>query len=1208
MYQIPPLSNEYVFEDFICDLFNEIEKTNNFQNFGVKGQNQKGIDIIFTGSTSNRTVIQCKKKDITKSDELNRKALIDDIKSDFEKTKELNFEVKRFILVSTYKNDNKIQEYTSQLSEEGGVSVEYWGWETIVKALGDCPRVLSKYYPHFKLEAKEILLNFEVWEQNGEVGFDYSYLFHGINKLISLLGNSKELPNKANDLIRYMLNNIDSSLKEKGFHKGIDDQFGFGKYVNAAINQAIKSLSNVSEQTEKIISPEKLGESIIKSFSEGEFQIENYNLVFFTDQHPAVKFVKETVLKLMDSTGINDDVKTVFIRDFNQNIESSVIEDFGQNEYKDHLQLIRMKWLKENEIKFLTKMQSLGKIGFADGENMQYQETYGYWEEIKRIRFLGNEKTETNKQLKPIVELIAEYYNNLEKINKIREKDHNFDSILFIIADFGKGKSSFIKHHASQLASNYLRTGEGFFPVYFNLNEFSKYPAFHNLGVIGSYLEREFSIQVNDSYYKKKKYIFLIDSLDESGELNAGHIDNVIESIKLIHNIDPANCRDNRIVITSRPFENGLSKHLSSHSPFEQIDEEGDSVAKVICINGFKPEQFNNYVVGALQEYWNKNQIDETVLLEMPRSIYGSIKKKEQIDLYSLLLDHNLLKHSELQRPIFAYMIYSLLKDNIDFKNTGKIGVYISFLNKLTKEAKMKDDSNYNVKLLDEFKFRNLLHNTAALWQFKRQQGDQGFLKKADICRVVEGIDESKSDSEVLSHYSDIDAIRFLSHSYLGENEDTFHFHHQSFAEILLAEYYLKVFIKFGIEPNSNIEEAKKHLLLGIPTNQTIEFLKGLLELLQYCSEGEPTDDIIEKRRLLAPILASLSTSEYSRKLFSERLVARWFEDINIQLKEKENIRQIPNKFLMNWPIQKPEIDRIVNFCIKIIENETNFLFSRGDQEKVLIGKEIIKIRQDTRFIPPNIDKWISLLAGNCLIADEVNTFTSRITHVETLFDLMRNWNYYGEKAAPSWGKKLFRGIKMVNSKEKVFFKGVDFSEIDFSYSRLANLNFSYCVMVKSDFSNSTIENVNINRSHLPSADFSSSKIIRLSITCSDIKQINFKEIQLGKLNLELVTIEQGVFLPEKLGQLFQDIRDRWLLNQGGISYISEELYIEELIDKMFETIKPLMKYGIEKNLLSYEDTESLFIFGGENSKKKFFEIVSDLFEEVKSENCIVQK
>lgn len=58
-YQLPPLKSEKQFEEFVCNLFNEIENTNDYQNtdfqtFGVKGQLQKGIDIL---SPRTRTVI-----------------------------------------------------------------------------------------------------------------------------------------------------------------------------------------------------------------------------------------------------------------------------------------------------------------------------------------------------------------------------------------------------------------------------------------------------------------------------------------------------------------------------------------------------------------------------------------------------------------------------------------------------------------------------------------------------------------------------------------------------------------------------------------------------------------------------------------------------------------------------------------------------------------------------------------------------------------------------------------------------------------------------------------------------------------------------------------------------------------------------------------------------------------------------------------------
>ena len=61
-YQLPPLKDEKLFEELTCDVFNFVENTTSyvntdFQIFGVKGQNQKGIDIL-----SNEPPVNASKK------------------------------------------------------------------------------------------------------------------------------------------------------------------------------------------------------------------------------------------------------------------------------------------------------------------------------------------------------------------------------------------------------------------------------------------------------------------------------------------------------------------------------------------------------------------------------------------------------------------------------------------------------------------------------------------------------------------------------------------------------------------------------------------------------------------------------------------------------------------------------------------------------------------------------------------------------------------------------------------------------------------------------------------------------------------------------------------------------------------------------------------------------------------------------------------
>lgn len=155
-YQLAPLKDEKKFEEFICDLFNEIENTKSysntsFQTFGVKGQDQKGIDII---SYETNTVIQCKLKDVSKKDDAIRKSIKADIDSDLGKVKNLQFDFDRLIFISTFRDDTHLQEYTQKIKQERNLNfrLEYWGWDTIQRYLKGKKNLLEKYYPDFIIE------------------------------------------------------------------------------------------------------------------------------------------------------------------------------------------------------------------------------------------------------------------------------------------------------------------------------------------------------------------------------------------------------------------------------------------------------------------------------------------------------------------------------------------------------------------------------------------------------------------------------------------------------------------------------------------------------------------------------------------------------------------------------------------------------------------------------------------------------------------------------------------------------------------------------------------------------------------------------------------------------------------------------------------------------------------------------------------------
>lgn len=151
-FQLPPLRNSEKFEHFVCELFNCIEKTDSyteFQMFGVKGQNQKGVDII---SQRYKTVIQCKAKGGRGNDESIRKKLIADIENDLIKVQELGFPFERMIFASTFRDDAQIQEHLSCIHAERkySFSLSYLGWDTLTHFAEDHEDLLNKYFPQFR--------------------------------------------------------------------------------------------------------------------------------------------------------------------------------------------------------------------------------------------------------------------------------------------------------------------------------------------------------------------------------------------------------------------------------------------------------------------------------------------------------------------------------------------------------------------------------------------------------------------------------------------------------------------------------------------------------------------------------------------------------------------------------------------------------------------------------------------------------------------------------------------------------------------------------------------------------------------------------------------------------------------------------------------------------------------------------------------------
>jgi hypothetical protein len=978
--------------------------------------------------------------------------------------------------------------------------------------------------------------------------------------------NAQDIIKNASGSVGLVLKLIGTPLLNKYYDnlstKRLDD-FGFNTYLKAAYSQASNSIATIEDEIKSKSTPEE----IIETFSNitiGEIErlkSDELIVLFQPQYHPAVVQIMKNYVTLLHNLEITQVLINQFVKDFNENIIEEVETTFG-DDYKKHLEEIEGFLTEKNESDLLWDTIKNGRIGFESGEDLKYETAYGNWKEVSKFNTEEKEEdisVEKEETLQPVTKLIDEYFSVCP--------ENNLEKILFIVADFGKGKSVFMRKYASELAKLYIDTKSGYFPIYFNLRNYSNYQQETKLGVISDYLLTRYGINIDTEYYRSKKFIFLIDSLDESGELNKSSIDKVIGSVKQIQQLDKTKYRTNKIIITTRPFPEGLQYQLRAHAPFCKQNKDKREVEYFISLYGFKRDQFNDWLYTSLQSIKGSITKDR---VDFVSKIYNKINIGENIDIHALLLKNKTLTASELRRPIFGYMIYQLIINNIDFLKVGKIGVYLSFLNLLTKEAKHIKDPSYKVSLKEEFEFRNLLHTTSALWMFERHKGNQGFLKKADLCRVLDGIDKKETDNQIIDRYKkqDIVEIEFLSHSYFGENNNTLHFQHQSFAEILLAEYYLKVFIKYALDEDSGIEEARSKLILGEPTDQTINFLKELLQLLKETAQENTSDSINEKRKLLFPLLASISTKK-NNSLFSNDVYYEWFK----RFKLDENQSSYPIESLDNWYFNEKKILEIVKLAQDILDSRNTFILASAETKSSLYNNELLLIQNEKlTSLTHDIDKWLSLLVGNTLYNDFSSTENPKLfnydykTDPNILFELIKVYELStsSRNYDSNWKQKLFKGIDMRQTKTKTRFFSV-LNNFDFSYSILQNIDFSGCLFGNTNFDHCGFFNIDFSHSYFWDPNLNN---------ISGMQSCKFNHIVVSDILISNI-------LPNSFHKNERD------LSPVFIPTMQNEEHLYRTLNSIIAIINPIISYSGEsdENMM---DCIPKFIFESKELEEKF--------------------
>lgn len=964
---------------------------------------------------------------------------------------------------------------------------------------------------------------------------------------------------EAGGVIGIIINLLGKPLLDRYFEKLKDKKLeadGSFTILKGANEQAIESLNYISENIRGdfsvdylIKSTEKAVDDIAKNINANNLILTSYNPNYIKS-HPYVLLTREQFENILRHLDQGDDCINDFIKHFNKNIFSTIKKTFG-DAWEKHLDELKNTKFNQVEEALLEAMTRLGRIGFRNTENLKYETTYGYWMSTEEYNNIGKEIQGQSEDIdyesisadcQEVNQLINQFY--------AQNEEKNNHKILFIVSDFGKGKSVFLKHYASELAKKYLLTEEGLFPIYFNLNSVANYSLSHTNGILYDYLLSEFNLKYEDECFNDKEFIFLIDSLDESGKLEDREINEIIESIKRIQTLSSEIGRKVRIIIASRPFEGGLKNHLSRHNPIQFKNAHGKYVPHFISLYGFKKEQFNDWIIKSLE---NEDLI-ELKSNGFAKEVIDSIKNTNPLDIYNYFLKHETLTKSELERPIFAYMIYQLIRSDTDFTGYKKIGLYLSFLNILTKDAKHIDDPNVKINLYDELKFRNILHITAALWQKNRRIGT-GTLIRADICRAIHGDELDIQDREAEKKCSDLEGYKFLAHSYFGDHGDRIYFNHQSFAEIALAEYYLKLFIRYALDEErskENLIKIRSLLQMDDPTSQTAIFFKELLQLLRESSENINN----QKRELLRPLLASMTlTQDGHNTLNSKDLSYRWFGKSSFD----KDMNELPSIEDNKWPIKQKEVDAIISLAINIIESDEVVTPMPSALHKTLY-KQDITIFKNNDALYSDSDRWLALLVGNILQNDinEHKLFASTIKW-QSLINLINRRNLTHNESAPKWAKPLFQGIRISGPSDFLAF----IENPIISHSNCSGIDFSYA----------NFENVSIYQADFSSCRFEYATLDNVAFDLCDLRNTSFMFIETLRAKLNLAFFDQGVLFPNLLSEL--------IYGEMGLSYFGGDKVVYNHYDseRVFESspLQGIFQYILRKKMATPDNIKSWF-------------------------------
>ena len=137
--QLPKSRSSEEFENMCADVLNKMFGVS-FSRYGRQGQNQNGIDLV--SASEPHIGVQCKNYYMCDYNKLRSQ-----VQKDIESIKNLPFDIKTFIIMTSLDFDNKTQDLI--LSQNTEFNILIFFWEVIQTEICNDEVLLQKYYPIF---------------------------------------------------------------------------------------------------------------------------------------------------------------------------------------------------------------------------------------------------------------------------------------------------------------------------------------------------------------------------------------------------------------------------------------------------------------------------------------------------------------------------------------------------------------------------------------------------------------------------------------------------------------------------------------------------------------------------------------------------------------------------------------------------------------------------------------------------------------------------------------------------------------------------------------------------------------------------------------------------------------------------------------------------------------------------------------------------